>query len=175
MKKISADRLRTLGGDPANTTHLLGQYELQFGQYRGMSFKWLVENSLGYAADIANSTAKETMSSSNLSKNMHAFLRYMRSFHKGRAAMAQKANEQKELGRADPQAVTMLPGSSATATTTVTTATVTTALTVKLSPLTVPLPQPAPTYSRRVAARSCNASSTPGPQPNLQTSPGEYL
>jgi hypothetical protein len=37
-----------LDGDPSDRRHVLGQYQLQFGVYYGMTFKWLLENSLGY-------------------------------------------------------------------------------------------------------------------------------
>ncbi|KAK3108099.1 hypothetical protein FSP39_001157 [Pinctada imbricata] len=36
-------------GDPSNKQHVLGQNIMQFGRYRGQSFKWMLENCLGYA------------------------------------------------------------------------------------------------------------------------------
>ena len=37
------------GGDPADKVAVLGSFQLQFGQYQGSTFKWLLENDLGYA------------------------------------------------------------------------------------------------------------------------------
>ena len=105
VKARAAAQLKSLGGDPANNIDLLGQYELQFGVFRGKTFKWLVENGLGYAAFVTLSFSKETESSSDLSKNKHAFLSYMRSFSDGRAAMLQKARE-KELEKSKKVATT---------------------------------------------------------------------
>lgn len=37
-------------GDLANRKHLLGFFEIQFGVFRGQTFRWVAENALGYAA-----------------------------------------------------------------------------------------------------------------------------
>ena len=38
---------------------MLSESELQLGQYRGQTFKWLLENNAGYAAAILASHLKE--------------------------------------------------------------------------------------------------------------------
>ena len=86
-----------LGGNPSNRTDLLGQFELQFGRSRGKTFKWLLENGLGYATWIVNSMSSETATSSPLSVNKDSFVEYFKSFPEGREALAlkkEKANEQ---------------------------------------------------------------------------------
>ena len=35
-----------LGGNPTDRTDLLGQFEIQFGQFKGQTFRWLVQNGL---------------------------------------------------------------------------------------------------------------------------------
>ena len=35
------------------------RYELQFGKYRGQTFKWLLENDMGYAAYVVNDMQQE--------------------------------------------------------------------------------------------------------------------
>ncbi len=39
---------RVAGGDPSNHQLVLSESALQFGQYRGKSFKWLLSNDIGY-------------------------------------------------------------------------------------------------------------------------------
>ncbi|KAK2814456.1 hypothetical protein Q5P01_000435 [Channa striata] len=40
------------GGDASDKTEVLGEYILQFGKYKGKSFRWLLENDVGYAARV---------------------------------------------------------------------------------------------------------------------------
>ncbi len=40
------------GGDPSNHQLVLSESALQFGQYRGKSFKWLLSNDIGYLAMV---------------------------------------------------------------------------------------------------------------------------
>ncbi|KAI9545072.1 hypothetical protein NQZ68_039591 [Dissostichus eleginoides] len=67
-------------GDPSNRRPLLGFFEIQFGLFRGQTFRWVAENSLGYAAYLVaamnirsvtcrtphSSTGKEKRRGSNL-------------------------------------------------------------------------------------------------------------
>lgn len=48
------ERVRSEGGSPDgdSTALVLSRHTLQFGQYRGQTFKWLLENDLQYAAYI---------------------------------------------------------------------------------------------------------------------------
>lgn len=82
-----------LGGNPSDRTDLLGQFEVQFGQFKGKTFRWLLENGLGYSAWIATSTSSETATSAPLSVNKHAFKEYLKSFPEGNEALAMKAAE----------------------------------------------------------------------------------
>lgn len=47
-------------GDPANRKHLLGFFEIQFGIFRGQTFRWVAENALGYAAYLVASMKRDT-------------------------------------------------------------------------------------------------------------------
>ena len=85
-----------LGGNPSNETDLLGQFKLQFGRFKDKTFKWLLENGLGYVAWIVNSMLSETATSSPLSVNKHSFAEYFKSFPEGREALAFKKEKAKE-------------------------------------------------------------------------------
>ena len=72
---------------------VLGQYEVQFGIFKVKTFKWLVENGLGYAAWLVDSMWSETATTAPLSRNKHSFKRYLTSFPEGQSVVALKANE----------------------------------------------------------------------------------
>ncbi|KAI4800817.1 hypothetical protein KUCAC02_007046 [Chaenocephalus aceratus] len=46
-------------GDPSNRRHLLGFFEIQLGLFRGQTFRWVVENSLGDAASLVAATIRD--------------------------------------------------------------------------------------------------------------------
>ncbi|XP_055362011.1 uncharacterized protein LOC129603646 [Betta splendens] len=77
---------RTLqgGGDPHCSQLLLSQYEIQFGQYRGQTFKWLLSHDVGYAVSLLASHQKEResgdTSSSPLMANKDALTSYSKLF-----------------------------------------------------------------------------------------------
>lgn len=48
---------------------VLGHHCLQFGKYQGHSFKWLLENALGYAAWVVADMASEKPTDAPLSRN----------------------------------------------------------------------------------------------------------
>ena len=60
---------KRLGGDISSRVQVLGQARLQVGQYRGATFRWLVQNRLGYVAYLVDSTRLETATQSSLSRN----------------------------------------------------------------------------------------------------------
>lgn len=65
-------QIRSEGGDLSNERLVLSRYKIQFGQYRGQPFKWLLENDVGYTAFIVASHQKEhehTMHQSPLMAN----------------------------------------------------------------------------------------------------------
>ncbi len=47
------------GGDPTNDLLLASQSAIQFGQYRGRTFKWLLENDCGYSLMILSRHQRE--------------------------------------------------------------------------------------------------------------------
>lgn len=68
--------VRQNGGDPGNQFLVLAHCKLQFGKYQGQRFRWLLENSLGYAVYLVVSMAGEEERDNPLSSNKHLFLRY---------------------------------------------------------------------------------------------------
>ena len=52
-------KVRHRGGDASDNTEVLGDYILQFGKYKGKSFRWLLENDVGYAIYLIKHTQKE--------------------------------------------------------------------------------------------------------------------
>ncbi|KAH3738515.1 uncharacterized protein LOC127851812 [Dreissena polymorpha] len=86
--------LKKAGGDISNSKHLFGCFELQFGCFRGMSFKWILENSPGYDGwlvaesekDLAN--PKESEAYGDRWVNKMAFKKYVEFFEEGRELVA---------------------------------------------------------------------------------------
>ncbi|RXN21173.1 Epithelial-stromal interaction 1 [Labeo rohita] len=66
----------THGGDPSDQFLVLAHCKLQFGKYQGQRFRWLLENSLGYAVYLVLSISKETAQTTPLSENKQLFLQY---------------------------------------------------------------------------------------------------
>ncbi len=57
VKEEAIVRVAAAGGDPSNHQLVLSESALQFGQYRGKSFKWLVSNDVGYLAMVLSAGA----------------------------------------------------------------------------------------------------------------------
>ena len=85
-----------MGGNTSDEVSVLGQYEVQFGIFKGQTFKWLAENGLGYAGWLVDSMGSETATTAPLSKNKHAFKAYLSSFPEGQDVVALKASERKK-------------------------------------------------------------------------------
>ncbi|XP_056603683.1 uncharacterized protein LOC130420422 [Triplophysa dalaica] len=64
------------GGDPSDQFLVLAHCKLQFGKYQGQRFRWLLENSLGYAVYLVLSISNETANTTPLSQNKQLFLQY---------------------------------------------------------------------------------------------------
>ncbi|RVE64370.1 hypothetical protein OJAV_G00125310 [Oryzias javanicus] len=47
------------GGDTSDKQEVLGEYILQFGRYKGKSFRWLLENDVGYTIYLINKVEEE--------------------------------------------------------------------------------------------------------------------
>lgn len=76
------DRVLSEGGDPSNNWLVLSRYTIQFGKYKGQTFKWLLENDVDYVAYIVTSHQKEqkpTMSQ-NMANKVRAFTHICQSY-----------------------------------------------------------------------------------------------
>ncbi|KAK2852279.1 hypothetical protein Q7C36_007480 [Tachysurus vachellii] len=51
--------VRQRGGDASDKREVLGEYILQFGKYKGKSFRWLLENDMGYTICLIKNIQQE--------------------------------------------------------------------------------------------------------------------
>ncbi|KAK2852281.1 hypothetical protein Q7C36_007482 [Tachysurus vachellii] len=51
--------VRQRGGDASDKREVLGEYILQFGKYKGKSFRWLLENDMGYTICLIKNLQQE--------------------------------------------------------------------------------------------------------------------
>lgn len=73
------------GGDVSDRQEVFGEYILQFGKYRGKSFRWLLENDVGYTLYLSSKVEAEEQAGQfnpeGPSKDsLISFLEYARSF-----------------------------------------------------------------------------------------------
>ena len=68
--------VRGHGGDPTDMFLILAHCKLQFGKYQGRRFRWLLENSLGYALYLVQSISRDKEHSNPLSENKQLLLQY---------------------------------------------------------------------------------------------------
>ena len=73
------------GGDVSDRQEVTGEYVLQFGKYKGKSFKSLLENDVGYTIYLMKKVDKEQLDGTfntvgNAKDSLLAFLKYARSF-----------------------------------------------------------------------------------------------
>ncbi|KAK5611526.1 hypothetical protein CRENBAI_015479 [Crenichthys baileyi] len=68
--------VRQNGGDPGDQFLVLAHCKIQFGKYQGQRFRWLLENSLGYAVYLVSSIMGDEERDNPLSASKHLFLRY---------------------------------------------------------------------------------------------------
>lgn len=84
VKEDARARVSHRGGDPEEPKEVLAESWLQFGKYRGQTFKWLLGNDVGYATGIIVSHMKESESGSGpqtpLSQNKDALVTYAKLF-----------------------------------------------------------------------------------------------
>ena len=66
---------------------------MQFGAFHGQTFKWVLENALGYTPRLADSMRNETVTSSALSQNKASCKAYAELFPKCREVIAKKRQE----------------------------------------------------------------------------------
>lgn len=73
------------GGDVSNKTEVLGHYILQFGKYKGKSFRWLLENDVGYTMYLIKNLQKDEesgicMAEGHSKDSLLSFVNYALSF-----------------------------------------------------------------------------------------------
>ncbi|XP_045208403.2 uncharacterized protein LOC123560232 [Mercenaria mercenaria] len=104
VRKRAEAAVRRMNGDLNNKIHLLGQFTIQFGQFRNETFKWLVSNSLGYAAFIVVSSQNDPASADERWVNKMALKNYLSLFPEGLEAInIKKLEKQGRQAPAKPQ------------------------------------------------------------------------
>ncbi|XP_038045518.1 uncharacterized protein LOC119720069 [Patiria miniata] len=95
VRADAVGRVQHLGGDVRNSKHLLGQFQIQFGQFRNETFLWLAENALGYIAHLVAITENESAHSDSKNNwvNKMALVKYLRLFPEGNEAISVKAGK----------------------------------------------------------------------------------
>lgn len=73
------------GGDVSDKQEVLGEHILQFGKYKGKSFKWLLENDVSYALYLSDKVEEEEQAGQfnpegPCKDSLISFLEYSRSF-----------------------------------------------------------------------------------------------
>lgn len=86
--------MAAVGGDASNHQLVLSESAMQFGQYRGKTFNWLLSNDVGYAAMVLAVHQRERESSdttqSAVMGNKDALLRYAGLFPDMKAAISER-------------------------------------------------------------------------------------
>lgn len=77
--------VRKRGGDASDCTEVLGDYILQFGKYKGKTFRWLLENDIGYTMYLIKDSEKEealgmSVTAENSKDSLQSFVNYSLSF-----------------------------------------------------------------------------------------------
>ncbi|XP_067307650.1 uncharacterized protein [Pseudorasbora parva] len=94
VKEEAIARVAAAGGDSSNHQLVLSESALQFGQYRGKTFKWLLSNDVGYAAMVLAVHQREReggdTTQSAVMGNKDALLRYAGLFPKMVAAIRER-------------------------------------------------------------------------------------
>ena len=93
VKRTAVAAVKKMGGNIQDEISVLGQYEVQFGMFKGKTFKWLTENCLGYSAWLVDNMRAETTTTAPLSRNKHCFKCYLTNFQEGQSVVALKAQE----------------------------------------------------------------------------------
>ncbi|XP_072563685.1 uncharacterized protein [Paramormyrops kingsleyae] len=91
-------RVAARGGDARDHLLVASECAIQFGQYRGKTFKWLLSNDAGYAAMVLaghqaekeSGNLSDTAAASSVMRNKDVFFRYASSFPKMSEAIRQR-------------------------------------------------------------------------------------
>lgn len=122
MMRSAKQTAVTQGLDTNNKMGLLGCHTLQFGNFKGQTFRWVLENALGYAAFIGASALRESEAGGqskehpNHRANRAAFLRYMSMFPECHEAVSLKYRY--KHGRSPTTTITSLIRGETSSTTT---------------------------------------------------------
>ncbi|XP_070539244.1 uncharacterized protein [Ptychodera flava] len=93
VRKQAVNEIRRGGGDWQDELVVLGQHRLQFGMFTGQTFRWMLENGLGYSGWLVDGLRNERPTSTPLSDNKFKFKKYVESFDEGRQAIKLKKRE----------------------------------------------------------------------------------
>ena len=98
VKKLAIETVKKRKGDVQNELDVQGEYLLQFGKYRGQSFRWMLENAPSYIGWFVDNIRNEKVTKSPISQNKAALKKYVESFQEGRdvVALKKKQREDKE-------------------------------------------------------------------------------
>ena len=75
---------------------MLGEHVLQVGKFRGQTFRWCLENAVGYSAYLVHASMSETSDKSSLLLNKASFREYAMTFPEMRVELAKKAAHMKK-------------------------------------------------------------------------------
>ncbi|TWW62882.1 hypothetical protein D4764_04G0015290 [Takifugu flavidus] len=83
-------------GDPSDKMEVQGDYVLQFGEYKGKSFRWLLQNDVGYTVYLIKNVQSEEaaglcMADSHSKDSLQSFVSYALSFQEIQALLTYEA------------------------------------------------------------------------------------
>ena len=90
------EAVRRRGGDVSDETEVLSDYVLQFGAFRGQTFRWILENGLGYAAWLVDNMRNETVTGAPLSQNKASFKAYAMALRKADKPLTKSGRNEKQ-------------------------------------------------------------------------------
>lgn len=93
LRKHAIQGVQRRGGDIHDSTEVLSEYQMQFGAFRGQTFKWVLEKALGYVGYLIDDMRNETMTSTPLSQNKASFRAYVQLFPECREIIAKKREQ----------------------------------------------------------------------------------
>lgn len=90
--------VRQRGGDASDMTEVLGDYILQFGKYKGKSFRWLLMNDIGYTVYLIKHVQKEeamgiSTTEGHSKDSLRSFVHYALGFTEIQSLLAYEAKE----------------------------------------------------------------------------------
>jgi len=118
VRKEAISAVKKNNGDINDELQVKGEYLVQFGKFRGQSFKWLLENSLGYVAWFIDNLRTEQQNrkqplTAPIALNKAAFKEYAENF-KEVCDQADKKKARREAEEAKHQATSVTKSSAKT-------------------------------------------------------------